>query len=432
MREVLFTVLILGLVFDRANAQDAEVYIVDVGPNRGAPWQVIRVDEDGQNPQQFINTGLSRPQDILFIEHRNLALVSNLFSNQITQYDAETGAFAGTFASGIGQPTRMEIGPDGLLYVLQWQGNGRVWRYDLDGQFIDEFTSIGVNQSIGMDWDNAGNLYVASFGGASVRKFDTDGNDLGLFINANLQGPTNIRFESNGDLLVLDWSGNSVKRFDASGNYLGVFMSGLGQAEGIEVLPNGNYIIGNGVTSSMKEFDASGQYVGEFVEAGTLGLATPNGVRVRHAQVFQINAGLNDAWVNQDAPFQGMFITVYPDLGLVFVAWFTFDSVPPDAGMATFGGIDQRWVTGLGTIDGDRVSLNMELTTGGGFNMAQPVPSQDTSYGTMLIVFAACNGAQVTFDFPGPGLSGSFPITRVVGDNIPLCESLAGQGQTHR
>lgn len=417
--------LALLLLATGAVGQDAEVYIVDVGQNRSAPYQVLKVDGNGQDPEVFTNTALSNPQDIVFIEHRGLALVSNLASGQITQYDADTGAYAGMFATGIGQPTRMEIGDDGLLYVLQWQGNGRVWRYDLDGNFVDEFTTVGVPQAIGMDWDSAGNFYVASFSGKYVRKFDSAGNDLGLFINANLLGPTNIRFEQNGDLLVLDWSGTSVKRFGANGNFLGNFLTGLGQPEGFDQLPNGNYLVGNGVSSSVRMFDPTGTLLGDLVAGGTLDLATPNGVRVRLLNSFQINAGLNDAWVNANAPFQGMFITVFPDLGLVFVAWFTFDSEPPAGGVATFGGIGQRWVTGLGTIDGDRVSLNMELTTGGSFNAADPEPIQDTAYGTMLIVFSGCNAAVVTYDFPGPGLSGSFPIERVVGDNIALCETLA-------
>ena len=42
---------------------------------------------------------------------------------------------------------------------------------------------------------------------------------------------------------------------------------------------------------------------------------------------FVINAGVNDAWVTDGAPLQGLFITAFPGLNLVFLAWFTFDSV---------------------------------------------------------------------------------------------------------
>ena len=45
---------------------------------------------------------------------------------------------------------------------------------------------------------------------------------------------------------------------------------------------------------------------------------------------FLINAGLNDAWYFPDTDGQGFFITVFPDLGAVSLAWFTYDTeLPP-------------------------------------------------------------------------------------------------------
>lgn len=139
-----------------------------------------------------------------------------------------------------------------------------------------------------------------------------------------------------------------------------------------------------------------------------------------------INRGLNDAWVNPNAPFQGMFITVFPELELVFVAWFSFDSEPPQNATAVFGAPDQRWVTALGSYQGHRAELNAELTTGGRFNAADPLATQDTSYGTINIEFSHCNLASVEYDFPGPSLSGSFSMQRVLDDNVGLCEALLG------
>jgi len=416
--------LSLFLCAGSALAQEFELYVVDVGPNRGAPWQVLKYDQDGQNPQVFVNAGLNRPQEILFLEDRGVALVSSLGNNRINRHDAETGAFIDFFATGIGQPTRIRIGPGGLLYVLQWQGNGRVWRYDLDGNFVDEFTQVGVSNSIGLDWDSEGNLYVASFDQAHVRRFDPEGNDLGLFVTNGLVGPTNIWFDAGGDLLILDWSGGSIKRYGPDGEFEGVFVGGLSQPEGVDFLDNGDFLVGNGGTSSVRQYDKDGNFVRDLVTSGLGGLATPNGVTVRRLNTFTINAGLNDAWVSADAPLQGMFITVFPDLGLVFVAWFTFDSVSPGVGSAVFGAADQRWVTGLGGIQGNRVELAMELTSGGAFNAAEPVPVQEAGYGTLALDFKDCTEASVTYDFPGAGESGSFLIHRVVADNIPLCESL--------
>jgi plastocyanin len=146
--------------------------------------------------------------------------------------------------------------------------------------------------------------------------------------------------------------------------------------------------------------------------------------------VFVINAGLNDAWVNADAPFQGFFFTVFPDLSLFFAAWFTFDSVVPDgSATAVFGAPDLRWVTASGFYSGDSVTLNVELTTGGIFNDSDPEAEQTPNYGTITIKFLNCNEAEVTYNFPSLGLSGQMILTRVVGDNIPLCEALNAELQ---
>lgn len=144
-----------------------------------------------------------------------------------------------------------------------------------------------------------------------------------------------------------------------------------------------------------------------------------------HGAGFEINAGLNDAWVNALAPFQGLFVTVYPDLGIVFVAWFTFDSEPPPPGaMAAFGAPDQRWVTAVGSYSGNRAELNAELTTGGVFNASQPAPTQDTGFGGMVLEFSDCGNGTLAYDFPSLGLSGEFAIERVVASNAALCEAL--------
>jgi len=423
LRAIAATVLIC-FITTSAVAQDFDVYVVDVGPNRQAPWQVLKYDQGGLNPEVFISSPLNRPQEVLFLEERGEALVSNLGSNRITRHDAETGAYINDFASGIGQPTRIRIGPDGLLYVLQWAGNGRVLRYELDGTPLGEFTTVGVTQSIGLEWDSQGNMYVASFDAAHVRKFGPDGSDLGLFISSGLAGPTNIWFDDDGNMMVMDWSGGAIRKYSSSGAFVSNPVVGLSEPEGVDFLDNGDFLMGNGGTSSVRQYTAAGTFVKNFVAPGLGGLAKPNGVTIRRPVSFQINAGLNDAWVSEDAPFQGMFITVFADLGLVFVAWFTFDSQPPGADTATFGASDQRWVTGLGTIDGNQVVLNMELTTGGVFNGSDPLPTQDTAYGTMTIVFKDCTEATVTFNFPGPAASGEFIINRVVPDNVSMCEVL--------
>ena len=269
-------------------AQSFEVYVSDAGNFSNPPWQILKFDMHGQNPSVFMNTNLNWPQDILFVEDSNFVLVSNLGSGTISKHDATTGAYLSDFAGLISGPTRMKIGPDSLIYVLQWSGNGKVKRYAFDGSFIDDFTSVGVPQSIGIDWDEEGFLYVSSYSGDLVRKFDTTGADMGIFIGSSLIGPTNIWFDLDGDLLVSDYDGTSVKRFDSTGNYVNEFITGLSRSEGIAFLPNGDLLIGNGSTASVKQFDSNGNYLQEFISSGTGNLLNPNAIMVRQTTVNSV------------------------------------------------------------------------------------------------------------------------------------------------
>jgi hypothetical protein len=427
MKKILFIALIVAA--ELASAQDFEIWVSDAGNFTSGPWQVLKYDQNGENPEVFTDAIVASPQDIVFLEGAGEVLVSNLRTNRITRHDIITGELLGIFTTGITAPTRMKIGEDGLLYVLQWQGNGRVFRYQLDGTFVDEFTQLGVTNAIGMDWDSEGNFYISSFDAKTVRKFDGEGNHIGLIVNSGLQGPTNIWFDADGDLLVLDWTGGAVRKYSAAGASLGNFITGLNQPEGVDFLPNGNILIGDGGTSSVKEFTPAGAFVKDIVPSGSGGLLQPNAVVIRHlAPDFKLTAGLNDAWVNEAAPFQGMFITVFPVLNIVFVAWFTFDSeIPLEEQPATFGASDQRWVTGVGAIDGNKVEIKMELTTGGIFNGSDPLPTQNTSYGTMTLEFQNCSSASVVYNFPSVPESGEFNMARVVDSNVELCETLSAE-----
>ena len=49
---------------------------------------------------------------------------------------------------------------------------------------------------------------------------------------------------------------------------------------------------------------------------------------------FVINAGLNDAWYDPRQDGQGFFVIVYPVTQRIFLAWFTYDTEPPDGSTA--------------------------------------------------------------------------------------------------
>lgn len=150
-------------------------------------------------------------------------------------------------------------------------------------------------------------------------------------------------------------------------------------------------------------------------------------LRVDYAPLapFIINAGLNDAWFNILTAGQGFFFTVFPDLGAFFLAWFTYDTERPgNEIIANLGDPGHRWLTAFGFYSGNSVLLDVELTSGGIFNSAEPAPLQEPAYGTITIVFHGCRCATLTYDFPSLGLTGTIPLQRIANDNVAHCEEL--------
>ena len=271
----------------------AQDYYVLVTTGFGTTESTVKqFHKDGTFIKDFIAPGsgnIAWPQDFIFLENENKLIVSGLNSGAIHDYDIDNGNYNGDFATIANGPTRMTIGPDGLIYVLQWSNTSKVLRYNVDGSFVDEFTSIGINNAIGMDWDASGNFYVSSFGGNSVTKFDSNGNDLGAFITG-LQGPTNIWFDpsGNGDMLVANWSGNKVQRYDSGGTYINDFIPNIIQPEGFAYLPNGNLLMcSGGGADAIFEYLSDGTLVGEFASGN--GLANPNSIHIRDVSLFSVS-----------------------------------------------------------------------------------------------------------------------------------------------
>jgi len=143
--------------------------------------------------------------------------------------------------------------------------------------------------------------------------------------------------------------------------------------------------------------------------------------------VFKINPGLNDAWYDPDTDGQGFFITVFPDLGYVSLAWFTYDTVlPPGDAVANLGDAGHRWLTALGPITEDQVIMNITMTSGGIFDSAIEIQRTDPpgSDGTIILTFDDCNSGTVEYDIPSINRQGIVPIRRVANDNIVICEAL--------
>lgn len=145
---------------------------------------------------------------------------------------------------------------------------------------------------------------------------------------------------------------------------------------------------------------------------------------VENPHLFEINAGLNDAWHNPEIPGQGFLVTVYPISGKLFLTWVTFDtSLPGDLDDSNLGGPGQRWLTAYGPYSGHTALLEVAVTKGGVFASPDPEPSQ-SSDGFISVRFTSCTSGRVTYDLPSIKRQGEISIQRVSLENVELCEAL--------
>ena len=141
--------------------------------------------------------------------------------------------------------------------------------------------------------------------------------------------------------------------------------------------------------------------------------------------ISNITAGLNDAWFYPDTEGQGFFISVFEDLGVVSLAWFTYDTELPSPGaQANLGDPGHRWMTAVGPISGNQAIMQIEMTSGGIFDTATQIDRTNPPLGTIILTFNSCNTGTVVYYIPSIKDSGTVPIQRVADDNIALCEAL--------
>jgi hypothetical protein len=144
---------------------------------------------------------------------------------------------------------------------------------------------------------------------------------------------------------------------------------------------------------------------------------------------FLINAGLNDAWLDPLTLGQGFFIAVFPDLGQMFLSWFTYEVERPDEEIvAQLGEPGHRWLTAQGLYADDLAVLDIDVAEGGVFDSEVPKVTHSPD-GTMVVQFTSCNAGTISYDIPSVDRQGVVPIERIVPDNVALCEALDKAGQ---
>jgi len=258
---------------------------------------------------------------------------------------------------------------------------------------------------------------------------------------SSLVSVASLEIDNNDALVDIDGLANLTE----SGEWTFVFnntalenvdgLAGLLQAEDLRI--EGNPSLGNcqGVLSLVDPFDdaAPGPGNASSGHPDALNVEFSGNARgcnsiadvLGEAPLTQLNPLLNDAWFNPATPGQGLFLTVYPDLGAIFIGLFTYDTERPAPDLtAMLGEPGHRWVTAFGEFEENVAILDVELTEGGIFDSANPQPQQTPGYGTISIEFSGCNDMLLVYEFPDLDLAGEIPMTRLALDNVPSCYML--------
>lgn len=338
---------------------------------------------------------------------------------------------------------------------------GNVEKCTRDGEctiFLTEHADLGISPwGIAIDQQdrvyisdtNYGRIIVCSATG-SCSSFGTWGEGLGEFTN-----PYGLAINSKGQVVILDGYNTRIQACDHTGNCEYTTYSNRdnyyygGYGQGVALLPSDTMITTGYGYSHVNACTPGGpcRIVVQYDYNNANYLQSPAGVMVDGDRLvigdygavhilapnITINPGINDAWVEAappgqplPLPGQGLLVSVFEHIPMVFIAWFTYETERP-TGLppAEIGEWGHRWITMQGGYSGNVANLTMYLTAGGVFENGSLPPTTE-SIGTATLTVHDCYRATLVYSTYDNRFQGSKNLARIVSDNVPNCEIMTG------
>lgn len=332
---------------------------------------------------------------------------------------------------------------DGTCEVLITEHDGlNIYPYGIAIDAQDRIYIADVNYARILVCNSAGNC--SSFG--------TWGTGLGQFNN-----PYGLVIRADGKVLISDFDSFRVQACDHLGNCeytrydnsYSYYYGGYGQ--GIALLPSGTMITTGYGYAQVNACAPGGvcRVVAQYDYNNPNYLQSPAGVMVNDNDRLvigdygaihflrpnvTINAGINDAWIEggiPGLPGQGLLVSVFENIPLIFIAWFTYESARPAGFPAPeIGEWGHRWVTMQGGYTGNVANLDIYLTQGGVFESSNPPPDTAVRIGSATLTLHNCHSATLDYSFDGTNYQGTKNLIRIAGDNVPNCQIMSGGGRT--
>lgn len=461
-------VVVFGTIASTARAQPQVTLEFEKSIGQFWAYEIINFEPNSVPPE-----GFNHPTGVDWLSGRDFVVADNRNNKLQTCNDEGECKLVGgdPFIGGrndpglFDHPHGVEVNIIGRIAVADEENNA-VQYCTYNGSCVYSGESLSNNNppssSLGK-WDNPDD--VAFDSDQNIHGLDT-GNDrvqvlrngdlnvLGVYMSSGsgvgqINGARGIAIDKDDNVIIADTGNNRVQICDIDENcsVFGSMGSATGQfnaPSGVDVDTFGRIWVADTGNSRIQVCDYDGLCVafgqagsGDFEfdglfdvavhPTGRVAVADANNNRIqlfRTEGSFSINPGMNDAWYNKATDGQGFFITVFPDLGLVSLAWFTYETeiVPNTANLGYSG---HRWLTALGPFSGKTATLNIDIASGGIFDTATDISHR--SDGTIILTFESCNSGTVEYNIPSINQQGTVPITRVADDNVALCNAFISQ-----
>ncbi len=233
---------------------------------------------------------------------------------KVRRFNALTGVLAATSAASVVQGAKdVRITASGRILVAS-SGNNRIVELARDGSVVGDFVpagSGGLADPSAIEFGPNGSVYVTSRGTNAVLRYDgATGAFLGAAVAPGAGGlvqPFGLAFDAQG-VLYVNGSDRRVRRYDtATGAFLGVFVAdtgngGLNDPRGMLFLPGGDLLVASSATNSLLRYAAgTGAFVGKWNKGGTTNALTfdqpwcvrygPNGNVYASRHLVQLTSG---------------------------------------------------------------------------------------------------------------------------------------------
>ena len=243
-----------------ASTETSGTYTAQVQSYSATPVQLVVTPSTGTT----VDVNLTTVQEMW---------VANAGGNNVTAYDASTGAQVGddTITAGVDAPFMIATGPNGDLWISNYSGNQIEEVVPSTNVAVVSISGANseIDEPFGIAFDSSGNLYLSNSGAGGMERFDassfagmTGAQDITPSLNSpgDASDPVQDAVDSSGNLWVADDGDATIRVFNSGLNQVASLTGSqtfLDGPTGVAFDAAGHLWVADEAAASIDEFDAA-------------------------------------------------------------------------------------------------------------------------------------------------------------------------------